>query len=209
MKTVVLFFEKGAPTRKVWFYQLEPGRNLGKTNPLNDDDLAEFMKLQKTFADSPKSWSVDAKSIDQSDFRPLRQKSERWRGNRAPQPERNHGRNCCAGRRERGSTWEYQGAAMNATWKDRRLGDILQLEYGKPLDDRYRKLDGLYPVYGANGEKDRSDKFYFSRPSIIVGRKGSAGEINLTERKVLASRCHLLCQVRRAAARFAVSYTIY
>ena len=36
MKTVVLFFEKGAPTRKVWFYQLDPGRNIGKTNPLND-----------------------------------------------------------------------------------------------------------------------------------------------------------------------------
>jgi type I restriction enzyme M protein len=68
VKTVVLFFEKGAPTRKVWFYQLDPGRNLGKTNPLNDDDLAEFVKLQKTFADSPKSWSVDAKSVDQTTF---------------------------------------------------------------------------------------------------------------------------------------------
>src|SRR6266436_5561296 len=68
VKTVVLFFEKGAPTRHVWFYQLDPGRNLGKTNPLNDDDLAEFVKLQKDFADSPKSWSVDAKSIDQETF---------------------------------------------------------------------------------------------------------------------------------------------
>src|SRR6201993_941861 len=68
VKTVVLFFEKGAPTRKVWFYQLDPGRSLGKTNPLNDDDLAEFVKLQKTYADSPKSWSVDAKNIDQTTF---------------------------------------------------------------------------------------------------------------------------------------------
>src|ERR1700687_1474625 len=68
VKTVVLFFDKGAPTRKIWFYQLDPGRNLGKTNPLNDDDLAEFVKLQRTFADSPKSWSVDAKSIDQTTF---------------------------------------------------------------------------------------------------------------------------------------------
>ena len=47
VKTVVLFFEKGAPTRKIWYYQLDPGRNMGKTNPLNDDDLAEFVKLQK------------------------------------------------------------------------------------------------------------------------------------------------------------------
>ena len=68
VKTVVLFFEKGAPTRNVWYYQLDPGRNLGKTNPLNDDDLAEFVKLQKTFTDSPKSWSVDAKTIDQTTF---------------------------------------------------------------------------------------------------------------------------------------------
>ena len=68
VKTVVLFFEKGAPTRKVWFYQLDPGRNLGKTNPLNDADLAEFVTLQRTFADSPKSWSVDAASIDPTTF---------------------------------------------------------------------------------------------------------------------------------------------
>jgi type I restriction enzyme M protein len=68
VKTVVLFFEKGAPTRKIWYYQLNPGRNLGKTNPLNDADLGEFVTLQKTFADSPKSWSVDAKTIDPATF---------------------------------------------------------------------------------------------------------------------------------------------
>lgn len=64
VKTVVLFFEKGAPTRKVWYYQLDPGRSLGKTNPLNDADLAEFVELQKTFANSPRSWSVDVAAID-------------------------------------------------------------------------------------------------------------------------------------------------
>nr|WP_281421634.1 N-6 DNA methylase [Lysobacter antarcticus] len=68
VKTVVLFFEKGAPTRKTWYYQLDPGRNMGKTNPLNDADLAEFVALQKNFADSPKSWSVDAASLDQTTF---------------------------------------------------------------------------------------------------------------------------------------------
>ncbi len=68
VKTVVLFFEKGSATRKVWYYQLDPGRNMGKTNPLNDDDLTEFVELQKTFADSPKSWSVEASGIDQTTF---------------------------------------------------------------------------------------------------------------------------------------------
>ncbi|MCX6560501.1 MAG: N-6 DNA methylase [Candidatus Aminicenantes bacterium] len=68
VKTVVLFFEKGAPTKNIWYYKLDPGRNLGKTNPLNDDDLAEFVKLQKTKADSPKSWSIDARTIDQTTY---------------------------------------------------------------------------------------------------------------------------------------------
>jgi type I restriction enzyme M protein len=68
VKTVVLLFEKGSKTRKVWYYQLDPGRNMGKTNPLNDEDLIEFVKLQKTFADSPKSWCVDAKAIDPATF---------------------------------------------------------------------------------------------------------------------------------------------
>ena len=68
VKTVVLFFEKGAPTRKVWFYQLNLARNLGKTNALNEKDLAEFVELQKTFAESENSWSVDVTSIDKATF---------------------------------------------------------------------------------------------------------------------------------------------
>lgn len=68
VKTVVLFFEKGAPTRKVWYYQLNLDRNLGKTNSLNEADLNEFVTLQKSFADSENSWSVDVKTIDQTTF---------------------------------------------------------------------------------------------------------------------------------------------
>jgi len=68
VKTVVLFFEKGAPTRQVWYFHLDPGRTLGKTNPLNDDDLKEFVEMQKTFADSPKSWRVDTATIDPLTF---------------------------------------------------------------------------------------------------------------------------------------------
>ncbi|WP_419906869.1 N-6 DNA methylase [Hoeflea sp.] len=65
VKTVVLFFEKGAPTRDIWVYQLDPGRSLGKTSPLNDDDLAEFVELQKSKADGPKSWTVVRADLDE------------------------------------------------------------------------------------------------------------------------------------------------
>ncbi|MDL1969307.1 MAG: restriction endonuclease subunit S [Deltaproteobacteria bacterium] len=63
------------------------------------------------------------------------------------------------------------------------MGNFLKLEYGKPLDKSKRKSEGKYPVYGANGEKNRTDEFYHDKFSIIIGRKGSAGEINFTERK--------------------------
>ena len=68
VKTVVLFFEKGAPTRKIWFYKLDPGRNLGKTNPLNDDDLKDFVALQAKFKDSENSWTVEAKTVDKTTY---------------------------------------------------------------------------------------------------------------------------------------------
>lgn len=72
---------------------------------------------------------------------------------------------------------------MNTIWEPRVLGEVLRLEYGKPLDPEDRNPNGAYPVYGANGEKDRSDRFFQDEPSIVVGRKGSAGEVTLTEDK--------------------------
>jgi type I restriction enzyme M protein len=68
VKTVVLFFDKGTTTKNIWFYQLNLDRNLGKTNPLNEADLTEFVKLQKTYADSKNSWSVKVKDVDTATY---------------------------------------------------------------------------------------------------------------------------------------------
>ena len=68
VKTVVLFFEKGSATKKVWFYQLNLDRSLGKTNALNEKDLEDFVKLQKTKKDSENSWNVAVKDIDPKTF---------------------------------------------------------------------------------------------------------------------------------------------
>jgi len=68
VKTVVLFFEKGRRTQDIWFYALDPGRNMGKTNPLNDKDLAEFVTLQKTRAGSDKSWTIKAGDLDTATY---------------------------------------------------------------------------------------------------------------------------------------------
>lgn len=68
VKTVVLFFKKGEPTKKTWYYQLDPGRNMGKTNPLNDKDLAEFVELQKTMPETEKSWMVNMADVDSATY---------------------------------------------------------------------------------------------------------------------------------------------
>lgn len=72
---------------------------------------------------------------------------------------------------------------MSVEWESKKVGDVLQLEYGKPLPDEDRSDAGKYPVYGANGEKARSSKFYCDKSTIIVGRKGSAGELKMSEEK--------------------------
>lgn len=63
VKTVVIFFDKGKPTDKIWYYQLNPGRNLGKTNALNESDLQEFLSLQKSRKESENSWFVDTSTL--------------------------------------------------------------------------------------------------------------------------------------------------
>jgi type I restriction enzyme M protein len=68
VKTVVLFFEKGKPTEKLWHYQLNVGRNMGKTSSLNENDLEDFIKLSKTQKDSKNSWTINIDKINNNTF---------------------------------------------------------------------------------------------------------------------------------------------
>ena len=65
VKTVVLFFQKGEPTKKIWYYQLDSGRKMGKTNPLNDEDMKDFLTQQKAKAETEKSWTFKVTEIDE------------------------------------------------------------------------------------------------------------------------------------------------
>jgi type I restriction enzyme M protein len=68
VKTVVLFFEKGKPTKDIWFYQLNLERSLGKTNALNQNDLEEFCNLYEKRSNSENSWKIDISKIDKVDW---------------------------------------------------------------------------------------------------------------------------------------------
>jgi len=72
---------------------------------------------------------------------------------------------------------------MKNKWEKKKIGEILRLEYGKPLPMNRRNSEGKYPVYGSNGVMTFSNEFYYDQKSIIVGRKGSAGELTLTKPK--------------------------
>jgi type I restriction enzyme M protein len=68
VKTVVLFFQKGEPTKTIWYYQLDPGRNMGKTNPLNDKDMADFIAFAKKKPETKHSWNLKVADIDETTF---------------------------------------------------------------------------------------------------------------------------------------------
>jgi type I restriction enzyme S subunit len=63
-------------------------------------------------------------------------------------------------------------------WGRKTLGEIIELHYGKGIPQKDRKTDGKYPIYGANGELGRTDKYLVEGEAIIIGRKGTAGAVN-------------------------------
>ncbi len=61
VKTVVLFFTKGEPTQKIWYYQVD--KHFTKTQPMTEADLADFLAKQKTREDSEYSWTIDTSEL--------------------------------------------------------------------------------------------------------------------------------------------------
>ena len=66
------------------------------------------------------------------------------------------------------------------TWRDLKIGDILQLEYGKSLSD-YRTGNGTYEVFGTNGKIGLSEAFIYDKPSLVIGRKGAYRGVHLAK----------------------------
>lgn len=60
------------------------------------------------------------------------------------------------------------------------LGQICEFVYGNSLPERDRR-DGPYPVFGSNGPVGLHDEPLTGGPTIIVGRKGSVGQVHLSE----------------------------
>lgn len=64
-------------------------------------------------------------------------------------------------------------------WDWARFGEIFDMQYGDNLPEPKRSNTGEYPVYGSNGVVGSHEKYSVAQPCIVIGRKGSAGALNL------------------------------
>ena len=72
-------------------------------------------------------------------------------------------------------------ALMNSCHQMKDIDRVLTLEYGISLPENNR-VNGDYPVYGSNGVVGSHNEFLVNAPCIIVGRKGSVGQVNWSEK---------------------------
>jgi len=68
VRTVVLFFDKGTSTKRIFYYDLNLDRNLGLKNPLNEKDLNDFIHLYENKKESPNSWFKDYTDINKDNW---------------------------------------------------------------------------------------------------------------------------------------------
>lgn len=65
-------------------------------------------------------------------------------------------------------------------WISTELGSVMDLKYGKPLPENARD-NGVYPVFGSNGIVGGHSQPLVNGAGIIIGRKGSYGEVQLSD----------------------------
>lgn len=188
--TVVLFFEKGSRTDSVWFYELNPDHVLGKTSPLTDADLAEFLALVRTREISSNSWSVKRDDLDDRTLsltpRNPNKKFE-FIGHSMPEivnqlHELEVETNSILDLVSENSKEQSELASKDFPFVS--LRELVVLNYGKGLPQEKRDQNGSVLGYGANGPKCRTEEYLFDGESIIIGRKGSAGELTRVSGRV-------------------------
>lgn len=211
VKTVVLFFDKGTPTKKIWYYQLNPGRNLGKTNALNEDDLADFLALQKTKADSENSWSIDVSSLgkdyDLSVKNPNkveevdeRSSAEILSSLLELQKESQSLLNEIKDARKLFHVELTECMKPQEGWEERKLGEVCEVISGQSPEGKYYNTDGQgTPFY--QGKKEFSFK-YIGEPTmwttaetkiatkgdLLMSVRAPVGDVNFATQRLCIGR---------------------
>lgn len=90
---------------------------------------------------------------------------------------------------------QFEGVAIPKDWDYPRLGDLLNIEYGKALAKRERR-DGIIPVVTSAGVTGSHDEAIGNGPALVIGRKGAAGRVTLVHGPFWATDTAFFAEVR-------------
>ena len=157
-ETVVLFFTKGEPTKKIWYYQFKPENKLGKTNPLTENHLDEFINYFHKKKDSNSSWSIDISDISKTSW------NLSVKNINVSSKISNHSPNEIIKKIDKINSQinKINSQSKNEldlvkeifkdldnskkTWKIKTIRDVCELAYGKGLEKSYRNASNGYPA---------------------------------------------------------------
>jgi type I restriction enzyme M protein len=165
VKTSILFFDREIAKKsdEILFVKIEAdGYNLGaQRKPIEQNDLPEAydaLTYYKTHLKLP------------SEDRQLKANGTREIAHTAKKQDiTNQDYNLSAGR-------YVISEIRQGKWPRVKLGEICSFEYGKSLPERIRQ-PGNIPVLGSNGRTGFHNEFLVKGPTIVIGRKGSSGEV--------------------------------
>ncbi|ERP99111.1 hypothetical protein Q666_00160 [Marinobacter sp. ES-1] len=69
-------------------------------------------------------------------------------------------------------TGEIRLPGFEGEWEARRIGDVLEVRHGRSQKEVETK-DGEHPIYASGGEIGRANTYLYSKPSVLIGRKGT------------------------------------
>jgi type I restriction enzyme M protein len=198
VKTVVLFFTKGEPTKNIWYYKLKPGRNLGKTKPLNDKDLLDFIDKQDKFIISDNSWVVDIKNVDPSTY-DLSVKNPNGEDDLVIRPHGTILKELTALQEKTSFKFNIRSLIPEKT-PIKKLGDVCTVIAGQSPEGRFYNDQGNgMPFY--QGKKEYGDR-YLKDPTvwtteitkiafpedILISVRAPVGALNITPQEVCIGR---------------------
>lgn len=177
VKTVVLFFTKGEPTEKIWYYQVD--KHFTKTHPLTEADMEEFLTLQKTQGESEHSWTIDATKLNETcDLSVNNPNKVEVVDERTPKEifdilkEKQSEVKDALDSFLLGQDSEEGGNRKE--WIHEKLGDACNINYGTRVV-RSRDAGTVYPVYGGGGATFNMDT-YNREDCMVISRFGMSEE---------------------------------
>jgi len=183
VKTVVLFFTKGEPTKSIWYYQMDAGRNMGKTNSLNDSDMKEFVTLQKTKPDTEKSWSIKIVDVQTHNYdlsvknpntpeeEPLQSPIQLLKQLQTINGEENNLlltiNDLFQSRLNNILSKKVDG------WEVKKLKDVCEKASSNISQNQIMEDDGEYPIYGASGLIKKISFYHREKEYIGIVKDGA------------------------------------